>query len=230
MHETQESTRPPIASLRGYWAVVLPLLGLAAQFALGLLLGFVFAAGGLTRERSPLMIIVIVAGFSALAYLIIVRILLARRGWHWRDLGLAESPNAPVLAAIAIGLVTCVLASLFDRAVQPGPSMFGNMSSIEFLAAGLVIGILVPFGEEVLFRGIVFPVLRARFGNTAAAVLVSALIFGAFHLYPLQIVVGFFLGLPLAGLRHWSGSLLPPIALHMTHNLGVVLLAAWKIL
>jgi membrane protease YdiL (CAAX protease family) len=97
-------------------------------------------------------------------------------------------------------------------------------------ATSLVIGTLVPIAEETMFRGVVFPVLRARIGNTLGAVIVSALIFGGFHLYPLQIVVGCVLGLPLAWLRHWSGSLVAPIALHMTHNLCVVLIAALRII
>jgi membrane protease YdiL (CAAX protease family) len=240
MHETQPTLEPapapaappllpPITSLKGYWIIVLPLLALLGQMAVGFIVGIFIGAAGLARGGSPLLFIVAIAGFAALSYLLIVQILLANRGWRWRDLGLRKSANAPVVAAILIGVGTCLLATLFERAANPGASLFRRMSGAELVLAGLVIGVLVPFAEEVVFRGVVYPVLRARIGDTTAAVLISALIFGSFHLYPLQIVVGFVLGMPLAWLRQWSGSLLAPIALHMTHNLGVIIVAAWRI-
>jgi membrane protease YdiL (CAAX protease family) len=226
----EESDPAPITSLKGYWAVVLPLIGLGAQFLIGLAVGLVGAAGGAAQSGSPLMILIAIAGLAALAYFLIVHILLSSRGWRWRDLGFREGADVPVFVAIGIGLVTAALARLFELSLRPpGTSVFGDMAGAELAGALIVIGILVPIAEEAMFRGIVYPVLRARIGGTAGAVLVSALIFGAFHLYPLQILVGFVLGLPLAWLRQWSGALVAPIALHMTHNLGVVLLAALRV-
>lgn len=222
---------PPITSLRGYWVIVLPLIALAAQFVIGLIVGFMFAAVGTTGASSPLLVLIAIAGLAALSYFVIVYVLLSVRRWRWRDLGFKQSPVLPVIVAIGVGLVTAVLARLFELAAQPAEaSLFRKMSGFELAATSLVIGTLVPIAEETMFRGVVFPVLRARIGNTLGAVIVSALIFGGFHLYPLQIVVGCVLGLPLAWLRHWSGSLVAPIALHMTHNLCVVLIAALRII
>jgi membrane protease YdiL (CAAX protease family) len=217
----------PIVSLPWYAAVALPLAALAAQFVIGLALALLGISGALRATGSPVMFLLVAAALSALSYFPIVAVVLARRGWRWTDLGLGESRNGPVALAVSIGLVTAVLGTLFDGAIQGAAgSPFRLISALEFACAALVLGVLVPVSEEILFRGIVFPVLRARIGDAAAAIVVSALIFGAFHLIPSQIVVGAVLGLPLAWLRHWSGSLLPPIALHMTHNFGVVALAA----
>lgn len=217
----------PITSLKSHWVVVLPLLALLAQAGVGFVVSLVMGAAAL--PRSPLVFIVAIAGVSALCYLVIVQILLAGRGWRWRDLGLRESANGPVVAAILIGVVTCLLATLLERSANPFGSMFRRMSGFDLVLAGLVIGVLVPIAEEVVFRGIVYPVLRARLGETAGAVVISAVIFGAFHIYPFQVLVAFVLGIPLAWLRQRSGSLVAPIALHMTHNLGVVIVSAWRI-
>lgn len=218
----------PVVSLPGYSAIVLPLIALAAQFGIGLLIGLVGIGRLMRQGGSPIFPLLLISGLSALCYLLILRILLKRRGWGWADLGLRRSAGLPIAVALGLGLMTSALGAIFDTAIQgPAGSPFRRLSPAEFLAATLVLGIVVPFGEEALFRGIVFPVLRARLGNALGAIMVSALIFGAFHLVPAQILVGFLLGLPLAWLRHWSGSLIAPMALHMTHNFGVVALAAW---
>lgn len=228
---TAPAPAAPIVSLPGYTAVVLPVIALAAQFAIGLLLGVFGIGAALRGGGAQILVLVTATGLSALSYLAIVHAVLRMRGWRWADLGLGQCRNGPIFVAIAIGLATAVLGALYDTAMNaPLRSPFRNLPALEFLLVVLTLGILVPIAEEILFRGIVFPVLKARLGDAAFAILVSALIFGAFHLVPAQIVVGVVLGLPLAWLRHWSGSLLPPIALHMTHNLGVVALIAWNVI
>lgn len=78
-------------------------------------------------------------------------------------------------------------------------------------------------GEEIIFRGMLLPVLRCRIGVTAALVL-SSLIFTMYHFFPMQNAVllfcmGIFFGLGYL----WSGSLLTPILAHLLLNgTGVV--------
>jgi membrane protease YdiL (CAAX protease family) len=75
-----------------------------------------------------------------------------------------------------------------------------------------------PCAEEILFRGLLFGALRARFSMWPAA-LFSALPFGLYHFYGLvgSISVTLF-GVVCAIAREKTGSLLPCIAVHILTN------------
>jgi membrane protease YdiL (CAAX protease family) len=102
--------------------------------------------------------------------------------------------------------------------------------------------VLVPVGEELVFRGLVLGILltqlRRRFGDAAGArlaVVHGALAFGAAHasnaifgvtapFAAVQVVLATALGLALGHLRVRTGSLIAPVLLHALVN-GVNLLA-----
>ncbi|MGH2954902.1 MAG: lysostaphin resistance A-like protein, partial [Solirubrobacterales bacterium] len=94
----------------------------------------------------------------------------------------------------------------------------GNFGSV---AAGLLIIGIAPVSEEIFFRGFLFGGLRRGTPLAVAAVL-SAGIWGLFHYtgpgswgVVLQLTV---FGLALAWLYERTGSLWPPIALHVLNN------------
>jgi hypothetical protein len=60
--------------------------------------------------------------------------------------------------------------------------------------------------------------LRGRWGP-AVATIVSSLVFGLFHVQPFWILFAAFIGVALALIYEFSGSLWPAIALHMINNL-----------
>jgi hypothetical protein len=72
--------------------------------------------------------------------------------------------------------------------------------------------------EEIAFRGVILTSLSRVMGSAEAAV-VSALLFMVLHLSVPSFPNLFLLGLALAYLRLKSGSLLPGMLLHFTHNL-----------
>jgi ABC-2 type transport system permease protein/sodium transport system permease protein len=80
--------------------------------------------------------------------------------------------------------------------------------------------------EELCFRGFLFGALRTKLGDDRT-VIASSLLFGVFHevLMPGRLLVSTFLGGVLGWVRLRSGSLLPGILLHATHN-GLILTAA----
>ncbi len=82
--------------------------------------------------------------------------------------------------------------------------------------------------EEGLFRGFILSGLRSGSG-TWAAVIVSALLFGVTHLDPARLGAVTTLGVVLAVLAIRSGSLIPCILCHFTHNgLALVIVARLK--
>ncbi len=77
--------------------------------------------------------------------------------------------------------------------------------------------------EETLFRGLFLPALRPRFG-TIGAVVLSAALFGAFHLDPAVALVASVAGLILGALAVRTRSMLPGIAFHGGFNAVPLLL------
>jgi membrane protease YdiL (CAAX protease family) len=89
----------------------------------------------------------------------------------------------------------------------------------QFALTLLVAGLAVPFGEELLFRGVFYTWLR-RWG-IVVAMSGSALIFGINHginvVFPATVV----LGLLLALAYERSGSIWPGVVGHVLYNLLV---------
>ena len=87
-----------------------------------------------------------------------------------------------------------------------------------------------PFTEEIFFRGFVFAGLVPRFG-LKWAMIVSALIFSAFHLlsFAIGLIVPIFItGLLLAWLYSKTGSLWTSIAAHAGQNtVAIVVTSVW---
>lgn len=91
------------------------------------------------------------------------------------------------------------------------------LASGELVAALLLVAILVPFVEELFFRGMVYPLMRAHMGALPAMAL-NALCFAAVHFIPLLIPGLFVVGMLLAYLRERSGSIWPSVFYHMLQN------------
>jgi uncharacterized protein len=95
-----------------------------------------------------------------------------------------------------------------------------------------VLGFVIfgPLSEELLLRGAVFELAERSFpSNTMAPIVISTVLFSAYHLQIhafkltpfvlLQLGFTLPLGYVLASLRRWSGSLWPGLVLHILTNL-----------
>src|SRR3546814_12417655 len=81
----------------------------------------------------------------------------------------------------------------------------------------LLVGVLVPFIEEIIFRGLLFGWLCKHLRFLLAAPVV-ALLFAVAHQVWMLVPVLFFMGLLLAAATARTGSLWPPIILHVPSN------------
>jgi membrane protease YdiL (CAAX protease family) len=201
---------------------------------------FLYLAGsamaGLASGSSQLMLTVnivlasVVAGFGSI--LIINR----RRQRHsWQQLGfttfsrqwLAAGAGLITLFAVGRSLLLNWLATTFP-ALNVGLDFLEEMllfsSTAEIIISSAAVVLLVPIWEEFFFRGFIHNALRNRLGMWTA-IFISSLMFGAFHLIPLQILGAFLLGLPLAWAYEKSGSLWLVIYMHALNNLLAVLLS-----
>jgi membrane protease YdiL (CAAX protease family) len=96
------------------------------------------------------------------------------------------------------------------------------------VAVSLVMGTVgAAFFEELLFRGVLYNVLRRYMGATASACL-AALIFAASHGIWSQVLGLFFLGLVLTWLYDHTGRLVASMTLHATNNLVSLILVLYS--
>jgi membrane protease YdiL (CAAX protease family) len=88
----------------------------------------------------------------------------------------------------------------------------------------LLLAVLAPLVEELVFRGLLYGWIAGRWG-TMAAFIVSSLAFAAAHFEPAHIVLVLPLGLLFGWMRRQTDSLLPSLVSHVLNN-GFALLAA----
>lgn len=90
----------------------------------------------------------------------------------------------------------------------------------------LVLAVLAPLVEELVFRGLLYGWIAGRWGPLPAFV-ASSLAFAAAHAEPAHIILVLPLGFWFGWLRWRTNSLVPTIAAHMINNGFAVLGAAW---
>jgi membrane protease YdiL (CAAX protease family) len=129
--------------------------------------------------------------------------------------------------AVAVALRAAgdwIAARIPDEGTAPVQALVSMPSGT---LAYATVAVLVPFAEELFFRGFVYGTAVRRFGPVSAFVLAAALfslahvpqLWGAWG--PLASVT--LTGIVLTSLRAWSGSVLLPTFTHVAHNAVIVL-------
>ena len=92
----------------------------------------------------------------------------------------------------------------------------------------VVVGILTPWAEEVVFRGaILHTLLQSKRGmGRWTAITISAILFAIAHMNPAQMPHAFLIGLLLGWLYERSHSLIPCVVLHCSNNTIAYLMTA----
>jgi CAAX protease family protein len=144
----------------------------------------------------------------------------AQLGLRRTRLGAAVGWSA--LTVLAFFVLSGIWATLVDINQRDElPNDFGvHQSTVALVAVCVLVTVIAPIAEELLFRGYMFTALRTWRGPWVAAVL-TGIAFGAVHvasapvvfLVPLAI-----LGFLLCLLRWRTGSLLPCIGVHAFNN------------
>lgn len=82
----------------------------------------------------------------------------------------------------------------------------------------LSMALVAPLVEEMIFRGTIQGYLMRRCRNPWTAIIASALIFGAIHMNPQQVVYAFLLGTIFGWIYYRTRSLMPVILGHVLNN------------
>jgi len=172
-----------------------------------------FAVGSLIQEAIFLLIVLGIAGFST------QRLGLRLPSLKWRAVGLA------LAGFFTIQIFEFAYIALAHPGNEQGltPTRWQPSHAAEYVVNGLIVCTVVPFVEEVTFRGLGFYLLRG-YGRWFAIV-GTGVLFGLSHglLIALPIIVVF--GCVLGWIREKTGSVFPGMILHSTFNL-IALVAA----
>jgi len=102
--------------------------------------------------------------------------------------------------------------------VQPAVEAMKNSSALfDRIILAVVAILLAPLGEEILFRGILYPTIK-RYGFPRLALWGTSLLFAAIHVNLLTFVPLFLFAMVLGLLYQKTGNLLAPITAHAMFN------------
>ena len=94
--------------------------------------------------------------------------------------------------------------------------------------AVVAMALLAPIVEEMMFRGAIQGYLMRRSSNPWTGIIVTALIFGAIHMNPQQVVYATMLGIIFGWIYYRTRSLLPVIVGHVLNNsIAVASMKIW---
>jgi membrane protease YdiL (CAAX protease family) len=110
------------------------------------------------------------------------------------------------------------LMELPSSTLESIAGMVRHSSAWEFALSFLLIGVIGPILEELIFRGYIQTRLVMRHG-AIAGILITSAFFGLFHLNLVQGGFAFLLGLFLGTVAYRARSIYPAIACHMAVNI-----------
>jgi len=137
------------------------------------------------------------------------------------------------IAYLFFSALACLTSIITIEYLQTQMPTLPNLmeSTFDTLQSGwlgiLSIAIFGPVLEELLFRGAITNALLKKY-NPTKAIILSALVFGIFHINPAQIVTATLIGLLLGWIYYKTESLTPCILIHILNNsLSVYLSSAY---
>ena len=120
--------------------------------------------------------------------------------------------SSPYLFFSALAVLTCgFVVSALAELMKWIPNIMEQ--SFDILQSGWGGPVL----EELLFRGAITKALLQQYSPTKA-ILLSALLFGVFHINPAQILPAFLIGILFAWTYYKTASLIPCILMHILNN------------
>lgn len=137
----------------------------------------------------------------------------------------ARRPSAgAVVGAVLMPLAiapTVLLAYRIQNYFVPAPDQleeaFAPLLDLPAWVRVFAMGITPGICEEMLFRGVLLTLLFRGYGKWRAVIL-SSLLFGAFHLSPYRLMPTAIVGMALALVCLRTGSIIPSMIIHATYN------------
>ena len=133
--------------------------------------------------------------------------------------------NIPIIvgATAAMGVGRFITMLPFDGILGNYKTVQENIGKSSVWMQLLVLGILTPVLEELLFRGVIYKRLKMYYEVTVAAY-IAAIIFAIAHFNLIQGIYAFIVGIVLMYVYEKSGNLVAPIVMHGVANIVTVIM------
>jgi sodium transport system permease protein len=190
----------------------------------------------LPLQRRNLVLGLLASEWGGLLALVVLFALVTRRSLV-DLLPIVRPPPRCLAGAALVGLSAWAGVAILSEWLSPVPkevieqlrrSLIPTDGSRSLLGTLALVALTPAVCEEALFRGPILRGLRARAGP-AAAVALTGLLFGVFHLELSRILPTALLGVLLSLVALQSGSILPAMLAHFLNNASLVGLAYFRI-
>jgi membrane protease YdiL (CAAX protease family) len=160
-----------------------------------------------------------------IVFAVIIAVTLAIAGSHHELLALRRprSWRRAVAVAIPLFIAVFVAVSALDRALHGAreqglvPKHWEPRHASAFAASFVVVAVIAPFTEELLFRGLGYSLLERHLGKWPT-ILAIGISFGLYHGLVEALPELALFGCALAWLRSRTGSVFPGMLVHATFN------------
>jgi membrane protease YdiL (CAAX protease family) len=206
--------------------------------------GFIgaFIGAAIAFDAAPLTLLIVSLALQNAGHLIAMWIVTRRRGGTLTRMGLVVEPSDGIFLLLGAGLqigLSLLIVPLAERlnfegsAQEITDSISPDASAAAQIVLVLMVGLIAPITEELMFRGVLYQLLEQRRGFRTA-VFGSALLFSSFHIIGLStqnfllaalitLPQLFIVGAVLANTSRRRGRLGPAIFIHAGFNLVAIL-------
>ena len=221
--------------------ILLLIFGLAFSIVLGTIVTII--NGSDLQDLKNLQITQIISGVVGFLMPAVVYAMLVQEK-PWIYLGFNKLPIWSLLGIVAMFTIIPFLSLVTDW--NDSISFPESMSAIEeqmrslqarseeviklFIGQGslfsslMIVALLAAVSEELLFRSVIQKALIKLFKNAHVAIIVTALVFSAFHGDFFGFFPRFILGMMLGYMFWMSGSIFPSMLMHFVNNATIVML------
>lgn len=191
---------------------------------------------GMTAKNFGIYVIISQA-IGLIVTLALITAKLKKHHLSWSSVGLKRFKIAQSIRYIGgyyltiLGLLVLLAIVASSLGIQPpatpdgetgGTNMLKYMGNF-WLAFALTV-LLAPVIEEIVFRGVLFPAIKKRYG-LVSGIAISSLIFTLVHIDPINMISVLPLGIFLAIMYQRTGSIYPGMILHASWNFMVLIIA-----
>ncbi len=125
---------------------------------------------------------------------------------------------------LAVGLNLVLTQIGFVQSSESFDTVYRQQYGVQFVIGVILYGVISPFAEEAVFRGLLYNRMKRCF-STGIAIVLSALLFGCYHGNMVQAVYGTLLGIVIAYLYEMMGGFEVPVLFHGMANVSVYALS-----
>lgn len=169
---------------------------------------------------------------SIITVLIFLLIYKVRKKNFKEELQIVKTNNINLIIGVSLGLSAWLFnagalsliqeAGLFQKYFFDMEQILSPLSQGSIFISLLTVGIIAPFTEEFVFRGVIYKALNKNI-SIVWTIIIQALFFGVFHGNLIQGTYATLLGLVFGYITYKTKSLWPAIIMHMMNNTIAVL-------